>query len=384
MRLCFICPEYPDVPHGGIGTFTQLFARELVKAGHEVRVIGVYATHLKFSEYENDQGVEVYRIRALAGKFGWIPAWIKQYRIIKKWISDNRTDLVEAPDSRGWFAFWPKLTIPLVLRFHGSQTFIAHLTNKKPNKLTRLLESLSYRRADVLISVSRFNAAVTSKLFKIQKNINVIYNGIDIRDTDVVRRRHNFIVFAGTVNDFKGITDFLDALLLLAKEGVEFSAGIYGKDAILKNGRKASEYISEISASALMKGKLNYHGSITREELMKIYQEATVAVFPSHVESFGLAPIEAMLCECPVIFTNNTTGPEITEDGTDAILVPPYNPPAIKNAVLRILSDPEMAEKMGKKARQHVIEKFNIQEKVVRNLAVYSEILPQWSGNKSI
>jgi glycosyltransferase involved in cell wall biosynthesis len=91
-----------------------------------------------------------------------------------------------------------------------------------------------------------------------------------------------------------------------------------------------------------------------------------------------------MLCECPVIFTNNTTGPEITEDGTDAILVPPYNPPAIKNAVLRILSDPEMAEKMGKKARQHVIEKFNIQEKVVRNLAVYSEILSQWSGNKSI
>ena len=119
MRICFICPEYPSGPHGGIGSFTQSTARELVKLGHEVRVIGVYKISYKEPDYEEDNGVKVWRLREQNGKFGWIGAWMKQYFIINKWARHHEIDLVEAPDSRGWFAFWGKLGIPLILRSHG-------------------------------------------------------------------------------------------------------------------------------------------------------------------------------------------------------------------------------------------------------------------------
>ena len=41
MKICFLCSEYPPVPHGGAGTFTQVTARALVQAGHDVRVVGL-------------------------------------------------------------------------------------------------------------------------------------------------------------------------------------------------------------------------------------------------------------------------------------------------------------------------------------------------------
>lgn len=372
MRICFICPEYPDGPHGGIGTYTQLTARELVKLGHEVRVIGVYAPSYPAPDFENDRGIIVYRLRTKSGKFGWIPAWIKQYRIIKRWIDDNIIDIVEAPDSRGWYAFWPKLKKPLVLRFHGSQTFIAAITHKKPNKLTNYLEKLSYKRADALCSVSNYNAKVTSKLFQIKRHVTVIYNGIEYRELTSGARSKNKIVFAGTLNTFKGFKDFLDAIILLTDQEHDFTVDVYGKDALLDNGQKGSEYIFEVANKFGLKDKLRYHGSVTREELFCGYENASVAVFPSHVESFGLAPVEAMLCECPVIFTNNTTGKEIIEDGIDGILVPPSSPIEIKNAILKIFSDPDTSLSMGKIARQNVLKKFNLKDQVVRNLELYN------------
>jgi glycosyltransferase involved in cell wall biosynthesis len=372
MRICFICPEYPAGPHGGIGTYTQLTARGLVKLGHEVRVIGVYTPSYPAPDFENDEGVKVYRLRTKSGKFGWIPAWIKQYRIIKRWVDDNLIDIVEAPDSRGWYAFWPKLRKPLVLRFHGSQTFIAATTHKTPNKLTNYLEKLTYKRADALCSVSNYNAQVTSKLFNIEKNIVVIFNGVEYRKLNRTSRNKNNIVFAGTLNTFKGFKDFLDAIAILASQEFDFTVDIYGKDAILDNGQKGSEYILEVANKFGLNDKLRYHGNVTREELFRSYENASVAVCPSHVESFGLAPVEAMLCECPVIFTNNSTGKEIIEDEIDGILVSPFSPIEIKNAIVKILSDPLASLEMGKRARQNVLKKFNLEDQLTKNLEFYN------------
>jgi glycogen synthase len=375
MRICLICPEYPSGPHGGIGSYTQATARELIKLGHQVRVIGVYKKTYPAPDRETDHGVEVFRLRERTGKFGWVPAWVEQFRTIRRWAKGGEIDIVEAPDSRGWYAFWLKLPIPVVLRFHGSQTYIAHLTRKKPNRLTNCLEALAYKRADALSSVSNFNATTTAQLFGIKRDVTVIYNGLEPYSLTNLKRMPKKIVFAGTLNTFKGIVDFMNALLLLAQENVNFKACVYGKDAVLDDGRIASHFIRELSETSLLKGKLDYYGSISREELMSIYETATVAVFPSHVESFGLAPIEAMMCECPVIFTNNTTGPEIMEDGVDGILVAPWQPGEIKDAIQTILNNQELATELGMNGRKNVLRKFSLQRQVLRNLDFYAKAI---------
>jgi len=256
MKFCFICPEYPEGPHGGIGTYTQQTAKELSALGHQIRIIGVYPKSYPAPDYEENGNIKIWRLRVGNGKFGWIIPWIYQFRIIKKWVNENDIDLIEAPDSRGWYAFWGKLKVPIILRFHGSQTYIASILKKKPNQLTRLLEKLSYQRADALSSVSEFNAATTANLFNISKPIKVIYNGIKTIQLSNVERDKFHIVFAGTLAEYKGILDFLNALRLLANEEVNFKASIYGKDAKI-DSKNASEYINDFSIEPVLQGKNN-------------------------------------------------------------------------------------------------------------------------------
>ncbi len=103
MKFCFICPEYPEGPHGGIGTYTQQTAKELSALGHQIRIIGVYPKSYPAPDYEENGNIKIWRLRVGNGKFGWIIPWIYQFRIIKKWVNENDIDLIEAPDSRGWY-----------------------------------------------------------------------------------------------------------------------------------------------------------------------------------------------------------------------------------------------------------------------------------------
>ena len=371
MRICFICPEYPNGPHGGIGSYTQDIARLLVKFGNEVRVIGVYKRNYRAPLYEEDFGVKVWRLYEKRGKFGWIPAWINQYKIIRKWAINHEIDLIESPDSRGWLAFWGKFPIPVVLRFHGSNTFINLSINGKINVLSSFLGKLSYQRADILVSVSNYNAAKTAEIFNLRKEIKIIHNGIKITPLTNLPRKKDKIVFASSLLISKGIFDLLDALKMLVECGVQFTADIYGKDIQLKDGHWVSESILNLSKTL----PISYCGHITRDELFLVYRQATVAVFPSHVESFGLAPVEAMMCECPVIFSNNSTGREIIEDGIDGILIPPHSPREIKNSIIKIFDNFGQAIQMGKKARQNVEKKFNINNLLLKNIALYKDAI---------
>ena len=60
--------------------------------------------------------MELHRIKYKTDRYSWMLAWLRQYRQVMKWINNNEVDIVEAPDSRGWFAFVGKAKVPLVIR----------------------------------------------------------------------------------------------------------------------------------------------------------------------------------------------------------------------------------------------------------------------------
>ena len=120
VKICFICNEYPPGPHGGIGTMTQLLAKRLVSKGHEVRSVGIYPANYPAPPTENDHGVEVVRIPERQTAFGWITSRYAVYRQVQRWVRAGQADVVEVPDYQGMAAFWPKLSVPVIARLHGS------------------------------------------------------------------------------------------------------------------------------------------------------------------------------------------------------------------------------------------------------------------------
>lgn len=370
MKLCFICSEYPPGPHGGIGTVVQIVARELVREQHEVRVIGVYSEDYPAKDYEDDCGVKVWRLREKPGKYSWIPVWYKQYKIIKNWIRKKEIDIVEAPESRGWYAFWPKLSVPLVLRAHGLETQVSEFLGNKPNKLTKWLERLSYKRADAYSSVSKYSAAVAKKMFNLKKEHVVIYNGIELIELDPsVSRVKNKIVFSGTLTEKKGVIQLIEAAKLLFRNCPDFILEINGKDSTDKIHGSMKDYLMTLIPPEL-ESKIIFRGHVGREELFRSYMSASVAVFPSFWETFGVAPIEAMMCGCPTIHSTIATGYEIIENNVDGILVDPHNSKEISEAINSVLINQDLANQLSIKGRQKVERLFS-KEAMIKELTAF-------------
>ncbi len=86
-------------------------------------------------------------------------------------------------------------------------------------------------------------------------------------------------------------------------------------------------------------------GYVSRERLRQLYREATIVVYPSHFEGFGLPVLEAMACGAPVITTNGGAIPEAAGDA--AMLVPPSSPDDLARAIRSLLSSSEQRAELS-------------------------------------
>jgi glycosyltransferase involved in cell wall biosynthesis len=145
---------------------------------------------------------------------------------------------------------------------------------------------------------------------------------------------------------------------------------------IVGEGPEKSNLISQIS-------KLKLENEIfllpfqPEEELINFYHACDVFVLPSifKSEAFGLVLIEAMACGKPVISTELGTGTSfVNRDGVTGFVVPPRNAKALAEAINKILSDKELAQKFGKNAENLVIENFSLQKMIEKTKKVYQTI----------
>jgi len=353
-----------------------LLSRALVEVGHEVRVIGVYSPAYPAPDYEEDQGVRVWRLRETEGKFGWVPAWHRQYRQIKAWVQEGEIDLVEAPDSRGWYAGWPRLSVPLVLRSDGSNTYFAHELGKRVNLLTHWMERYSYWRTDAWIANSRHAGRLTRELFAIEEPDVVIPNVID-PPTEVPpfsARDEARVVFTGTLAAKKGVIPLIEAWPTVKEAVPAATLWLYGKD---------TEYPERGSMIEVLQNRLpediresvHFAGHVSRDTLFDALKTARVGVFPSYTETFGNAAVESMACGCPTIYTRLTCGPEIVREGSDGLLAHPDRPEEVSDAMVRLLQDEAVARKFSQVGRKRVLDHFCVEAVLPDTMVFYEQLI---------
>jgi glycosyltransferase involved in cell wall biosynthesis len=95
-----------------------------------------------------------------------------------------------------------------------------------------------------------------------------------------------------------------------------------------------------------------------RSDAPEICQLFDVVAVPSHVEPFGLASLEAMAVEVPVVASRVGGIPEVVEDGATGRLVEPRNARALADGVARLLTDPSERQAMGRRGRQRAATVF--------------------------
>jgi glycosyltransferase involved in cell wall biosynthesis len=182
-----------------------------------------------------------------------------------------------------------------------------------------------------------------------EDRILVIPNAVDVDAFANSPREGNGkqIGFIGRLDPIKLVEDLVTAVSLLP---LEFTLEIFGE------GPERERIESAISRLGLEE-RVVLRGEIAGPA--EALREIDVLVLPSEAEGFGLVLIEAMAAGVPVIGTNVPGIREVIEDGVSGVLTPVGNPPALADAIKRILGDGDLAQRLVAGGRARVRERYD-------------------------
>jgi len=382
MKTCLLCNEYPPGPKvGGVGSFVRDLGRKLVEFGHNVTAVGIYDVREPVTE--NDGGVRVVRLPGGAG--GRVGFFMDRSRL-GRWVgleaSRGRVEVVEAPEGGGW-SWMIGSRVPVVIRFHSSARFgVARNWRKPRGRLLSLIEELAIRKATGLIAVSGWvseRAAVDYPRAGLKgRSIEVIHNGIDLglfRPRPWSDRVPGRVVFAGTLKAQKGVVTLLRAFSLIAAKRGDATLVVAGQDTLSAGRSYWDQALEMAKVPEVAMNKIERRDAISRESLAELYGSASVCIFPSLAESFGLVAVEAMACGRPVVYSSTTAGPELIDHGQDGLLADPQNPAEFAEAVLQVLNDEDLAERLGAQAARSAAARFSMVTCARRTVEFYTQVL---------
>jgi glycosyltransferase involved in cell wall biosynthesis len=240
-------------------------------------------------------------------------------------------------------------------------------------------------RAARIFAVSKFSKADTVRLFGVpEQKIEVVYNAIDDRfrqghatsaDKLMIAERYQvnypFILYAGRISPHKNVVRIIEAFSLLKSELAK--EGTLPDLKLIIIGDEVSRHPD--LRRAVVKGRVQqdvrFLGFVPIDILRIFYDAAKVFLFPSLYEGFGLPPLEAMSHGTPVITSNTSSLPEVV--GNAAVLVNPENVFEIQRAILRVLLDQPLREKLKARGEEQT-RKFSWENSVGRMLEIFREV----------
>ncbi len=354
-----------------------------MRAGHPVRVAGIYPPDYPGPNYEVDEGVEVFRFREQPGRFSWVPERIRFFRLLSRWSRTGEIDLIEVPDYGAPAAWWPSLPVPVITRLSGSGSFFAAEMGGVLNR-TFYLERASLRRSDFWCSESRYMAEKTRNLYKLRTAPGaIIYNPVAVPETaPESSRSRRRVVFAGTLTAKKGVIPLIECWPQVHAACPEAELHVWGKDGNAPAGGSMKEFLqSKLSGSVA--GSIFFHGHVPLDELLAEFQTARLVVLPSYAEGFALTPLHAMAAGCPTVYTRRGSGPELIEDEKNGLLIDPAQPHQIAEAILRLLRDDQLAERMGRAGRRQIEENFSLDTIIKQNESFYEDCLRRFDAGSA-
>lgn len=115
-----------------------------------------------------------------------------------------------------------------------------------------------------------------------------------------------------------------------------------------------------------------------RKDLARILPALDLVVHPAVREGLGVSLLQASAAGVPIVACRAGGIPEAVRDGENGLLVPPRDIGALRDAIARVLSDAELARKLGQGGRDLIAREFSLDSMVEGNLSVYREVLAQY------
>lgn len=345
---------------GGVKNYIINLVNCLTKIDKRNKYFIYYDSKKNFGTFKQKNVSEV----VMVNKYRFtIPYW-EQKILMERAIKDN-LDLLHGP----------KNTIPINLpkNIKKISTINDMTPFLFPNEMSYLdtiywkkFIPLSLKRCDKIIAISKSTERDVKEIIPMVGNkIKVIYDGVNEKKFYSSKRK-KFILLVGTLRPRKNLKRVLDAYSTISKRNPDYKLLIVGK-----NLNQKKDLLEEISYLNL-ENKVELKGFLTDRELKKLYSQASLYIYPSLYEGFGLPILEAQASGCPVITSNISSMPEVAGNG--ALLVNPYNVDEIAEAMNKVLTDDKLRKNLIKEGYKN-IKRFSWEKTAKETLKVYEEVL---------
>jgi glycosyltransferase involved in cell wall biosynthesis len=330
MKVVVLTTSYPRSPEDAAGRFVADAVEQLRAAGTDVAVVSPQS----FRHYGIAYGDGVVgNLRRRPWLLPAVPLMLRSFvRSAREAARD--ADLVHAHWlPTGWVA--ARTGKPFVVQLWGTDV---ELARRAPRWARGVLQ-----RARLVICPSNALADAARELGA--RDVRVIPNGVHLPPEPAPPQSPPHVLFAGRLSEEKGIRE-----LLAAADGLPL---VVAGDGPLR---------------AEVPGAL---GMVPHDELLELYGQAAVVVCPSLREGFGYACLEAMAAGRPVVASAVGGLKDLVVDGDTGLLVPAGDVPALRQALERLLADPELRERLGRQARERARAEYGWDRYVAAIRAAY-------------
>lgn len=353
MKIGILC--YPT--YGGSGIVATELGMSLANKGYEVHFISsALPARLDITNpniFFHKVNVQTYPL------FQYQPYDIALSSMIYRVVNLYKLDLLHAHYAipYAYAAFTAKQMlkeegkdIPLVTTLHGTDIT---LVGQHPSYKHAV--EFSINQSDAITSVSESLKKDTLQFFNIKKEIQVITNFIDnsvfIKKSDCERKQfaesdEKILIHVSNLRPVKRVDEVLEIFKSVQKK-INCKLVIIGEGPDMEKVNQFLEDNPDLITKVRLLGKVN--------DLYRILQLSDVFLLPSEQESFGLAALEAMAAETPVISSNAGGIPEVNIQGETGYLAEIGNVEAMSNYTIKLLSDEKLLAQMKKNAKEQAI-----------------------------
>ena len=391
MKIALVCPaSLPATQFGGIVFLPIDLAREFSELGHDVTI---YTSDLDFANGPTKFNKALPRLEKFEKfKINRTHAWfsVKLYFVnpaIYKQIKNDNPDIIHTIGLRSfqslmaWFVS-KKTDIPMVVSDQGGLT--THPFLKQSGIFFKLVYKIQNFFIKCIINdssaISVANEYEKEIFLAFNKNskIKIIRNGVNLKtlvSQENFKQKHKidnkFILFVGRFSKSKGIETLLHACSIIKNElkTQNTSLVIMGVDFGYQD-----EMLKLISMLKLDDNVVVIKNP-PRDDVIAAYGQSEFLVLPSHWELSPLVPLESFAFKKPVISTKAHGIPYTVQDKVNGLLVEPENPHQLSEAIMELLENKVMREKLGLAGYEFVHKECNCISMAQNSLALYQEII---------
>lgn len=287
-----------------------------------------------------------------------------------------RADVVLFPNFVRWPLAFSKKSIVIVYDLSYINTS-EHSASRLRNYLSRFVPK-SIEQSDHVITISENSKKEIIDHYRVDPNkITIISPAVDHKiftkqapeTVDSVLKKYDiggkYILFTGTIEPRKNIIGILNAYAALP-ETIRSTFSL-----VLVGGKGWLDESIHRRLEELKKLNIILTGYAPDEDLPGLYSGASVFIYPSFYEGFGMPPLEAMACGVPVITSNNSSLPEVV--GGAGLMVEANDQSGLTNAIKTVLTDNNLAAELAQKGLVQA-KKFNWDSSAVKLLEVIGAV----------